>query len=117
MLSESLDHVVSKDAIHWTRLPPPIVPNFNPTGVPHPDWYDAGGSWDGSLSIPNQWNGLTEPVVIMTSRVNATAMAMAVVRPTNASDPFLLSWTKDENNPIEFTSDALTSGLDTPGQI
>ena len=29
------DHAVSRDLIHWTRLPPPIVPNFNPTGVPH----------------------------------------------------------------------------------
>ena len=26
------DHVVSRDLIHWTRLPPPIVPNMNPTG-------------------------------------------------------------------------------------
>ena len=61
------DHVVSKDLIHWTRLPPPIVPNMNPTSVPHPDWYDAHGSWDGSLSIPNKWNGITEPVVVMTA--------------------------------------------------
>ena len=43
-----------RDLVHWTRLPPPIVPFMNPTGVPDPlrAWYDARGSWDGSLSIP-----------------------------------------------------------------
>ena len=51
------DHMISKDLIHWTRLPPPIVPGMNPTMVPHPDWYDAHGSWDGSLSVPNDWSG------------------------------------------------------------
>jgi sucrose-6-phosphate hydrolase SacC (GH32 family) len=132
------DHVVSKDLAHWTRLPPPIEPNKNPTGVPHPDWYDAHGSWDGSLSVPNDWNGITEPVVIMTTvegskpprrytpkafrsnnanRSAGMAVGMAVVRPTNASDKFLLSWTKDAANPIQFSSGALTTPYDTPGQV
>lgn len=141
------DHVVSKDLIHWTRLPPPIVPNMNPTSVPHPDWYDAHGSWDGSLSLPNEWNGITEPVVVMTAvegtppisekergktkhgyfahhfrntKFNDTAglrMGMAVVRATNASDPFLVSWTKDAKNPIHFESGAINSPYDTPGQV
>ena len=120
------DHVISRDLIHWTRLPPPIVPNMNPTGVPHPDWYDDHGSWDGSLSVPREWNGLTEPVVVMTA-IEGTkpgspppspyTVAMAVVRPTNASDPFLLSWTKDASNPIKFMSGKLTTPYDTPGQV
>jgi hypothetical protein len=104
------DHVVSKDLIHWTRLPPPIVPNMNPTGVPHPDWYDAHGSWDGSLSIPRDsssfplpgGNGIAAPVVLMTAVPGSPPpntppsrkdhITMAIVRATELSDPFLLSW-------------------------
>ena len=120
------DHVVSKDLIHWTRLPPPITPNMNPTGVPHPDWYDAHGSWDGSLSVPHTWNGITAPVVVMTGIEGAKphsppprpyTVAMAVVRPTNLHDPYLLNWTKDANNPIRFESGAPTTPYDTPGQV
>lgn len=120
------DHVVSRDLIHWTRLPPPIVPNMNPTGVPHADWYDHHGSWDGSLSVPRAWNGLTEPVVVMTAIEGARphspppppySVAMAIVRPSNASDPFLLNWTKDASNPINFTSGKLTTPYDTPGEV
>ena len=120
------DHVVSRDLFHWTRLPPPIVPNMNPTGVPHPDWYDRHGSWDGSLSVPRTWNGLTEPVIVMTAVEGAKphspppppyTVGMAVVRPTNASDPFLLNWTKDANNPIQFLTGKLTTPYDTPGQV
>jgi len=125
------DHVVSKDLMHWTRLPPPIVPNQNPTGVPHPDWYDAHGSWDGSLSVPHHWNGIKAPIVMMTT-VEGTkpgtreaknlaagmAVGMAIVRPTDLDDPFLLSWTKDAANPIDFLNNsAITSPYDTPGQI
>ena len=115
------DHAVSRDLVHWTRLPPPIVPNFNPTGVPHPDAYDAHGSWDGSLSVPHAWNGITEPVVLMTacsSQWCHPGVGMAVVHPTNASDPFLLNWTKAANNPVAFANgSAITSAYDTPGQI
>ena len=74
--------MVSKDLVHWTRLPPPIVPNMNPTGVPHPDWYDQRGSWDGSLSVPNGWNGIREPVVVMTAETGkhpGTVMAVVAI--------------------------------------
>jgi len=112
------DHVVSRDLIHWTRLPPPIVPGFNPTGVEQANWYDARGSFDGSLSIPTAWNGIKEPMVVMTAvEGKANGIGMAVVRPTNSSDPFMLSWTKDAANPINFTSGALTTAYDTPGQV
>lgn len=130
------DHVVSKDLIHWTRLPPPIEPGMNPTGIPQRNWYDEHGSFDGSLSVPNAWNGLTEPVIVMTAvegkqppTPHASAarrrraspdwypIGMAVVRPSNAADPFLVNWTKDAANPINFTSGALTTPYDTPGQV
>lgn len=127
-----------QDLIHWTRLPPPIVPNMNPTGVPHPDWYDARGSWDGSLSIPRDessfpgGNGIEAPVVLMTAVpgkappnvTNITSrldhITMAIVRASNAADPFLLSWTKDAANPITYTNGSkgtLSTPFDTPGQI
>lgn len=80
---------------------------------------------DGSLSIPNAWNGIAEPVVVMTAVPGSNPAApgkrystqMAVVRPTDPTDPFLLSWTKDANNPINFTSGKLTTPYDTPGQV
>ena len=104
------DHVVSKDLIHWTRIPPPIMPDTNPTGVPGPQvWYDHHGSWDGSLSIPRDdstfpgGNGIDAPVVLMTAvpsaanrppHVNSSQVldiTMAIVRATDADDPFLCS--------------------------
>ena len=51
------DHMVTKDLIHWTRLPPPLVPINNPTSVKldasglKSHWYDQHGDWDGSLTI------------------------------------------------------------------
>ena len=135
------DHVVSKDLIHWTRLPPPIVPDTNPTGVPLKPpgmWYDHHGSWDGSLSIPRDdttfpgGNGIAAPVVLMTAVPSKTDrppgmntsqvldITMAIVRATDATDPFLLSWTKDAANPISYTNGSdhtLTTAFDTPGQI
>jgi hypothetical protein len=51
------DHMVTKDLIHWTRLPPPLVPNMDPTSVPlsaaglKKNWWDAHGDWDGSLTV------------------------------------------------------------------
>jgi hypothetical protein len=41
------DHVVSKDLIHWTRLPPPVKPNQTDRA----QWYDHSGSYDGGVSI------------------------------------------------------------------
>ncbi len=41
------DHVVSKDLIHWTRLPPPVRPNRTDPN----QWYDHSGSYDGGVSI------------------------------------------------------------------
>ena len=45
--------------------PPPLPPLASSLKkVPHPDWYDAHGSWDGSMSFPNEWNGITEPIAV-----------------------------------------------------
>lgn len=40
---------------------------YGGAGVPQANWYDAHGSWDGSLAIPNAWNGIREPTVVMTT--------------------------------------------------
>eukprot|EP01051_Picozoa_sp_SAG22_P000923 SAG22_NODE_30_length_28348_cov_12.488584_20_plen_221_part_00 len=127
-----------RDLVHWTRLPPPIVPNLNPTSVPDPTkaWYDAHGSWDGSLSIPRDessfpgGNGIDEPVVLMTAVPGKAPpntppsqlghITMAIVRASDKSDPFLLNWTKDDRNPIKYsngTKGTLSTPFDTPGQI
>ena len=51
------DHMVTQDLIHWTRLPPPLVPINDPTSVKldaaglKSHWYDAHGDWDGSLTV------------------------------------------------------------------
>ena len=117
---------MSKDLIHWARLPPPIVPGQNPTGVPQDEWYDRHGSFDGALAMPNAWNGIEAPMVMMTSIQGGKpggggrigSVGMAIVRPSNASDPFLLSWTKDAANPMLIDGrDTISSPYDTPGQM
>ena len=50
------DHVVSKDLIHWTRLPPPVRPNQSDPK----QWYDHSGSYDGGVSLlPGSLGGPT----------------------------------------------------------
>eukprot|EP01046_Picozoa_sp_COSAG06_P029642 COSAG06_NODE_2762_length_6327_cov_5.664740_8_plen_268_part_00 len=43
MLQNHWDHVVSKDLVHWKRLPSPVRPGTA--------WYDSHGSFDGSAAI------------------------------------------------------------------
>ena len=62
---------------------------------PHPAWYGAHGP----LSIPSDWNGITEPPVMMTAVsgkkgagvARAPEVVLAVVRTTDPADPLLLS--------------------------
>ena len=59
------------------------------------------------------------PQAFHSTKLNSTVgrgMGMAVVHATNASDPFLVSWTEDARNPIHFSSGVITSPYDTPGQ-
>ena len=50
------DHVVSDDLVHWRRLPSPVRPSSNPK-----EWYDARGSYDGSLVVPVPINQQRDP--------------------------------------------------------
>ena len=117
--SNHWDHVVSDDLIHWARLPSPLVPGQNPTGVPHKDWYDSRGSWDGSLTLlPAEQSptGKLLPLIIYDiiegkkpggpQRLGAGAglgdnPTLAVAR-GDPDDPYLLSWKKDVGNPLAF---------------
>ena len=82
---------------------------------PHPlEW---GPTW-GVSSVSSVLRMLTVARVL--ARIwHLTAMHVIerrVLAPaSNASDPFLLSWTKDAANPIDFTSGQLTTAYDTPG--
>eukprot|EP01046_Picozoa_sp_COSAG06_P045353 COSAG06_NODE_6257_length_3011_cov_2.619849_2_plen_372_part_00 len=118
------DHVVTHDLIHWTRLPPPLVPGYNPTGVQHSDWYDIGGSWDGSVTLlpaDQSPTGKVLPLIIYDTiegtpppgggrgGVRGRSLAsvgdhptLAVARAVDADDPYLLSWEKDAANPLVF---------------
>ena len=111
------DHVVSDDLLHWRRLPPPVRPTADPA-----EWYDARGSYDGSISLlapehggpvmlydampnppPDTWHG-PRGISSSSSRLGLGDDTgwMAVARPKNASDPYLREWVKDPGNPIWF---------------
>jgi hypothetical protein len=173
------DHVISRDLVHWQRLPPPLI---NDPRDPR-DWYDIG-AFDGSLTLlpvaqggptilydavegaspackaalstqcgaaratgnrtacascikamnltgkpgpaPGQMYGCDwhagnafcaptkSPLPPLQGKAKARAgrhrtnygdpPTMAVARAANASDPYLLLWVKDKQNPINFTS-------------
>ena len=114
------DHVVSSDLVHWARLPPPLVPGNDPTGVPKKDWYDIGGSWDGSLTLlPAEQSptGKLLPLIMYDviegppppsggpQRLGRSRLGdnptMALAR-GDPDDPWLLSWMKDAANPLAF---------------
>ena len=111
------DHVVSLDGIHWRRLPPPVRPSTDPA-----EWYDARGSYDGSISLlPESEGGI---VMLYDAMHNGTGPPngslavgddegwLAVARPKNSSDPFLEVWSKSERNPVWFDA-----GEDGTGQV
>jgi len=113
------DHVVSDDLIHWARLPSPLVPGQDPTGVKKSDWYDARGSWDGSLTLlPAEQSptGKLLPLIVYDilegkkpggpQRLGAGAglgddPTLAIAR-GDPDDPYLFSWKKDVGNPLAF---------------
>ena len=96
------DHVVSRDLIHWKRLPSPVRPDNNPL-----HWYDSSGSFDGSAAIlPGKG-----PVILVDnigpftppdSSLGATDNpgCQGLSWPVDPNDPELTHWRKDERNPI-----------------
>ena len=115
-------HAVSHDGAHWRNLRYPLTPDDDPA-----HFFDAKGSFDGSLTVAEGVNGGTP--VILYDTINATrtpystprracgaggwgpplpagsvglgdAQTMAVARPAEVGDAELQYWRKD--GPITF---------------
>ena len=63
---------------------------------------DAHGSWDGSLQIPNEWNGITEPVVIMAA---VPGKKPGDAEPKETDHNCITACKGVENNPRAFGED------------
>ena len=76
------DHVVSDDLVHWRRLPSPVRPSSNPK-----EWYDARGSYDGSLVVlpPDQGGRESSPdgVPVTPARLPPPRVASARSAPSS----------------------------------
>jgi len=94
------DHVISRDLIHWQRLPPPIQPvtlktwDGSITLLPVEDGgpvilYDAQDGKFGSHGQDTHIGGRDSPIV-------------GVARLVNPSDHYLLNWSRVDNNPVIF---------------
>jgi Glycosyl hydrolases family 32 N-terminal domain/PAN domain len=104
------DHIISRDLIHWQRLPPPIQPVTLKT-------------WDGSISMVDASFG--GPVILYDAqdgkvgshgqdpRTPADKAILGVARLADPNDKYLMTWTRAENNPVEFTG----APIAFPGQV
>ncbi|KAK7258230.1 hypothetical protein RIF29_32789 [Crotalaria pallida] len=80
-------HAVSRDLVHWLYLPLALVPD---------NWFDINGVWSGSATL------LPDGKIIMlyTGDTDQFVQVQNIAYPANLSDPLLLDWVKDPNNPI-----------------
>nr|AFV59228.1 vacuolar invertase CvINV [Elsholtzia haichowensis] len=82
-------HAVSRDLIHWLHLPFAMVPD---------QWYDIKGVWTGSATfLPDG-----RIVMLYTGDTYDEVQVQCLAYPANLSDPLLLEWVKDSNNPVLF---------------
>ncbi|CAL8464935.1 g4470 [Coccomyxa elongata] len=87
-------HVISKDMVHWERMPPALVPDTD---------YDYDGVFSGSATLLGDEDGT--PILFYTGVSNFSELqyyeqVQAIARPVNASDPKLKLWKKSPNNPL-----------------
>eukprot|EP01043_Picozoa_sp_COSAG02_P036643 COSAG02_NODE_2698_length_8208_cov_10.377482_1_plen_611_part_00 len=88
------DHVISRDLIHWQRLPPPIQPLTTKT-------------WDGSISmLPVEDGG---PVILYDAQDGkelgsglGDSPILGVARLLDPNDKYMLKWAREPNNPVVF---------------
>ena len=83
------DHVISKDLIHWQRLPPPIQPATTRT-------------WDGSISmLPKEDGG---PLILYDAEDGKLGSGdrpiIGVARLTDPNDKYLMKFKRVDDNPI-----------------
>jgi sucrose-6-phosphate hydrolase SacC (GH32 family) len=98
------DHAVSKDLIHWKRLPSPVRPDTDPQ-----HWYDSHGSFDGSAAIlPGKG-----PVILVDNIGPFTPPAgqlgdnpgcQGLSWPIDLDDAELTHWRKDAANPLNISN-------------
>ena len=99
------DHVISKDLVHWQRLPPPIQPVTLKT-------------WDGSISMTAAADG--GPLILYDAqdgklgshgqdpRTPADSPILGVARLVDpANDRYLQHWVRADNNPCEQVGDPI----------
>ena len=104
------DHVISRDLIHWQRLPPPIQPVTLKT-------------WDGSISMVDAAFG--GPVILYDAQDGKTGSwgqdprtpddraILGVARLVDPNDKYLLLWARAANNPVNFSG----APIAFPGQV
>ncbi|EIE20550.1 hypothetical protein COCSUDRAFT_67413 [Coccomyxa subellipsoidea C-169] len=85
-------HVISKDMVHWERMPPALVPDTD---------YDYDGVFSGSANLLEDGT----PILFYTGVSNFSELkyykqVQATAVPVNASDPRLKLWKKSPSNPI-----------------
>jgi len=111
------DHVISKDLVHWQRLPPPIQPVTLKT-------------WDGSISMLDNADPLG-PVMIYDAQdgkdhdraYHSGNLSMpfdrpilGVARPDDPKDKYMVKWSRAEFNPVKFATGP-KAGIAFPGAI
>ncbi|KAI3691660.1 hypothetical protein L6452_31461 [Arctium lappa] len=80
-------HAVSRDMVHWRHLP---------IAMDTDRWYDVNGVWTGSTTIlPNN-----QLVILYTGSTNESVQVQNLAYPANPSDPLLVNWIKDPQNPV-----------------
>eukprot|EP01051_Picozoa_sp_SAG22_P007993 SAG22_NODE_585_length_8867_cov_11.509580_7_plen_637_part_00 len=109
------DHVISRDLIHWQRLPPPIQPVTLKT-------------WDGSISMLGNADPLG-PVMIYDAQDGKSherayhrqagnlsmpfdKPILGIARPDDPNDKYMVKWSRAAFNPVKF---AVPSGKTNPG--
>jgi hypothetical protein len=97
------DHVISKDLIHWQRLPPPIGASGNRT-------------FDGSISILPQEDGgpvilYDAPDKIPKNYSGCGECILSIARLSDPDDKYLQSFTRDEHggDPVLISGQNLTT--------
>eukprot|EP00037_Helgoeca_nana_P013172 m.121009 g.121009 ORF g.121009 m.121009 type:complete len:666 (-) comp21872_c0_seq1:287-2284(-) len=98
-------HWVSRDFVHWARLP---------VAIWNDKWYDAVAIFSGSTTIVDG-----KPVIVypgLCSGVDCpTHFTYDVAIPADPSDPFYTNWTKPSYNPIvNGTGDDPSTAWQTP---
>jgi len=102
------DHVISRDLVHWQRLPPPIQPVTTKT-------------WDGSISLLETADGgsliLYDAQDGHVAHNDPTAPLdkpiLGVARLADPNDKYLTKWVREPNNPVEFVGEPIAF----PGQV